>query len=1317
LARICCLLLAAFLLSPPDGVGQVDPADFNLTGTAASQGGGCFRLTQAAAGQSGSLWYRQRITLAADFEVRGTVYLGASDAGADGVAFVVQAQSNTLGGNGGGMGYAGLAPSVAVEMDTYQNTDNADPAFDHVSLMRNGVVDHSASGNLQGPFELLPGQGNVEDGVSREVRVVWTAATRRFQFYFNNVLKIDQVVDLVTTVFGGDPNVYWGFTGSTGGFFNEQRICLTQVTVTPQRVCSVPSFQQPAEQCLRGNRFTMVNTTVEQGAVQYLWRFGDGVTSVEKDPIRSFSAAGVYDVTLIVSGGGCVDSVTRQVRVKASPVATFQVDVSEQCLLSNRFSFTSTPQVPGLSVTYHWRFSDGRVSTLPNPVHVFQTMGEREVRLRVTSTEGCADSSDRVVKVIGMPIADFGVDDTLQCLKGNVFRFTDASLAFGSPLARSWQFGDGSAGAGLSVTRTYSAAGSFAVRLTVASPEGCRDSVTKVVRVLPVPVAGFDVDDADQCLRGNRFSFRNLSQANGTMVAYRWDFGDGASSLSAGPAHVYAMAGVRVVKLRAEATNGCVDSVLRTLEVLAHPVAAFDIPAPQCLRGNLMRVVSRSAMSGGAIADTRWAFGDGGSAVGQQAERSYALSGTFSVRLSVVASNGCSDTLEQPVTVHPNPTVAPLASVAPQCLSGNQFSWTVSSTIVSGRVVSHGWNMGDGVVRTGTSVAHGYASPGLYPVRVWAVSDRGCTDTAVTAADVRPEPAAVISADRPGEVCAGERLLLRSAPELPGRQHQWLLDGLPLVGATDSFLLASRAGQYRLRVVLGICQRTSVSFPVVVHPVPAVVSEVVAPQCLTGNRFQFISRSTVVSGSLSEVWRFGDGGQGAGASVTHAYGMAGSFRVWLVATTDKGCVDSGMVTALVHAEPVVVVLPVPAPEICQGDSLQLVSASLAGSGTIRSLQWVWDGQPVPGAVAPGLTVRQSGRYRLDVENSHGCRKAGDDVVLTVNPLPGGILSQPVLPVICEGSALTLQATGADSYQWLFEGVPLPGATGAQLVVTDTGRYTVVGVSVKGCRNPIAGAVQAVLNRRPKPAFLASDRCVGLPLTFINTSDTAGAGPLTWQWDLGDGAVSALSSPTHVYLRPGPVSVTMRLLSVQCPTHHATAVRGLTVDVPRRPLRYPAVNAVANRDLPLEARGFGAAYAWTPSTGLSRSDTARPVFRSDREQDYRVRIETVTGCVTVDSLLVRMFPSSEVYVPRAFSPNGDGHNDLLEVFLVGIREVRYFRVFNRWGQLVYETTGRLQLWDGHVRGVRQPADSYVWLADCVTEEGVRIVRRGQVVLIR
>jgi gliding motility-associated-like protein len=160
-----------------------------------------------------------------------------------------------------------------------------------------------------------------------------------------------------------------------------------------------------------------------------------------------------------------------------------------------------------------------------------------------------------------------------------------------------------------------------------------------------------------------------------------------------------------------------------------------------------------------------------------------------------------------------------------------------------------------------------------------------------------------------------------------------------------------------------------------------------------------------------------------------------------------------------------------------------------------------------------------------------------------------------------------------------------------------------------------------------------------------------------------------------------------------------------------------VNAVSNRDLPLEARGFGAVYAWTPSTGLSRSDTARPVFRSDREQDYRVRIETVTGCVTVDSLLVRMFPSSEVYVPRAFSPNGDGHNDLLEVFLVGIREVRYFRVFNRWGQLVYETTGRMQLWDGQVRGVRQPADSYVWMADCVTEEGVRIVRRGQVVLIR
>jgi len=1310
------LLSSALLFSQAEGAGQINAADFNTAGSAVLTGAGCFRLTPEAIGQGGAFWYRQRITLASDFDIKATVYLGVNDqTGADGMAFVLQPLSNTFGGSGGGLGYSGLSPSLAVEMDTWQNT--SDPAFDHIALMGNGGADHASPNNLQGPFELLPNQADAEDGVTRPVRIVWTAATKRFQFYFNNVLKIDRTADIVTDIFGGNPNVYWGFTATTGAFMNEQRVCLTDYLVTPQRICSVPDFQQPAEQCLSGNRFGFLNTTVEQGNVQYTWRFGDGSISTQKDPVKTYAAAGVYDVKLVVSGdGGCLDSVTRQVRVRQTPASGFQVDNAGQCLRSNLFTFTSAPQPSGLSVSRLWRFGDGSVSTLTDPAYSYASPGSRTVRLTVTSSEGCADSSERTLQVHAMPVAAFSVDDTVQCLNRNVFRFADQSVA-GAGTQRSWWLGDGSVGAGLSVSRVYTAAGTYDVRLTLVSAEGCRDSVTRRMRVLAVPKAAFDVDDADQCLRGNLFSFANLSQANGTTLAYQWTFGDGATSVAAAPGHAYTTAGVRVVSLLAMSTEGCRDSVSRSVEVLSHPVAAFDVPSDQCLRGNQFSFTSRSTLAGGSIPETRWSFGDGGTATGQQTQRTYLQPGAFTVSLFVLGANGCRDTLSRPVSVHPHPVVQPVASPAAQCLSGNVFTLQVASTIVSGSVASHGWDFGDGTGTVGNAVTHSYARNGMFQGRVWAMSDRGCGDTTVFTTDVRPEPNAVFAAEGPTSICEGTAVLLRSGGEIPGRSHQWLLDGAPIAGATDSLILASQAGTYQLQVTMGICQRTSTPLSVLVNPMPVLSADTPAARCLTGNSFTFRSRSGVSAGTVTHGWDLGDGRQALGPMVTHAYGSPGQFRVRLTVTTDKGCVDSLFLPALVYAEPEVIVTPGPLREICAGDSLPLVSGSLPGSGTIRSLQWSLDGRPLPGAVGGTLVVRQAGQYRLEVENSNGCRIMGGDMRLVVNPLPVGILSQPGLPVICEGSALVLNAAGGDSYVWQRDGTAVPGVVGDRMSVTQPGVYTVWAVSAKGCRAPIPGSVTAVLQKRPTIAFRVADRCVSLPLAMVNQTDTLGAGPLTWRWDFGDGGLSTAFAPTHTYLRTGTRSVTLRMLSPNCPAHDATLTRTLTVDSPRSAVRYRPVNAVRNSPLPLEARGFGVQYRWTPSVGLNRYDTARPVFRHDSEVDFRVRIETVTGCVTVDSLLVMMFPGSDIYVPKAFSPNGDGHNDRLEVFLAGITEIVYFRIYNRWGQQVYETRSPVQPWDGVSRGVPQPSDTYVWVVEGITESGSRLVRRGQFVLIR
>jgi gliding motility-associated-like protein len=98
-------------------------------------------------------------------------------------------------------------------------------------------------------------------------------------------------------------------------------------------------------------------------------------------------------------------------------------------------------------------------------------------------------------------------------------------------------------------------------------------------------------------------------------------------------------------------------------------------------------------------------------------------------------------------------------------------------------------------------------------------------------------------------------------------------------------------------------------------------------------------------------------------------------------------------------------------------------------------------------------------------------------------------------------------------------------------------------------------------------------------------------------------------------------------------------------------------------------------------------------------------------------LVRIFETPDIQVPKAFSPNADGHNDKLEFFLINIDKLYFFRVYNRWGQLVFETNDKQSFWNGRFKGNLQPSETYVWIAEGTDKQGAVINRRGQTILLR
>ena len=200
--------------------------NFILNGNATVQPGNVFQLTPAIGNQSGSVWNSIQINLNNPFHFNIDLFLGCNNGGADGIAFVLQPISTSLGSSGGGLGYNGISPSFAVEFDTWQNSQYADPSYDHIAIQRNGILNHQSwnSNNLAGPVGFPPNNYQIEDCQWHSAVFMWDPATQTFTLDFDGYSNvISYTGDIVNNIFGGNPMVYWGLTAATGGANNVQQ--------------------------------------------------------------------------------------------------------------------------------------------------------------------------------------------------------------------------------------------------------------------------------------------------------------------------------------------------------------------------------------------------------------------------------------------------------------------------------------------------------------------------------------------------------------------------------------------------------------------------------------------------------------------------------------------------------------------------------------------------------------------------------------------------------------------------------------------------------------------------------------------------------------------------------------------------------------------------------------------------------------------------------------------------------------------------------------------------------------------------------------
>ncbi|MFA4859379.1 PKD domain-containing protein [Methanoregula sp.] len=372
----------------------------------------------------------------------------------------------------------------------------------------------------------------------------------------------------------------------------------------------------------------------------WAWDFGDAATSADQNPSHVYQLKGVYTVTLTAKNDNGRDTETKQsyINIGMGPVADFipTFAPSEQYNVPMKVNFID--QSVNNPTSWSWNFGDGQTSTEQNPSHSYTSEGIYTVTLTVKNSFGTDTKTMKDLITVGKGAAvDFVADKTTVGV-GRIVTFTD--LSKNSPTDWVWEFGDGTVGTGSKPDHTYRATGVYDVTLKASNPS-VTNTVTKkaYIKVLNLPLADFA---ADKTRGGTPMTVKFADDSTGSPTAWKWDFGDGASSTEQNPSHTYSKLGIYTVTLTASNVNGAdTTSKAEYIVTTLAPVADFTADRQQ---GKAPFIVQFKDISTGSPTKWSWDFGDGTSSSEQNPRHIYLAEGAYDVRLTATNDYG-SDTM------------------------------------------------------------------------------------------------------------------------------------------------------------------------------------------------------------------------------------------------------------------------------------------------------------------------------------------------------------------------------------------------------------------------------------------------------------------------------------------------------------------------------------------------------------------------------------------------------------------------------------------------------------------------------------------------
>ena len=927
-------------------------------------------------------------------------------------------------------------------------------------------------------------------------------------------------------------------------------------TASPLEICVVEEVQ-----------FTDASTS-SNTITDWTWDFGDGSTSSDQNPTHTYTNSGSFTVTLTAEDASGAESEVKVdfILVNPLPNPAFNPNIVGGCSLPTEVSIDDV--LPNSGVSYDWDFGNGTTSVSGSPGNaIYNSEGTFDITLITTdNTTGCGDTVTESVDITDYQ-TNFSLSSIAVCV-GSSIDFTDESDA--STTDWSWNFGDGSTSSTQNSSHSYSADGTYTVTLTtINSVNGCNNTYSEEVEILPLPEPSFTFDTESGCAPLD-VDFTNTSNGSGT---FEWDFGDGSTfSGENPPAHTYTSNGTFPVTLVQTNANGCIDSITQSINV--SPITAdFEADVEEgCETLDVtLTDLSDSPNSNDPITDWEWDFGNGSTFNGQNPPTQSFDEGVYDVSLTVTTDVGCSQTVT--IDEYISVGVAPSADFSwdpPQDCAKEDFEFDNLTTIPvphDAGEVTYEWDFGDDGTSSAENPTYEYPlDTGYFDVQL-IVNFRGCPDTITyeDAVDIDAPIAlfnvsgAFCNPTLPLEVTFDDEAIIGEDTDDAEMIWDWG------DGSTDTIIppnlfnnnpgqithTYNSLGSYTIKqVVHNYTTGCSDSISRVIHlsDIEALFNISTDSICVNDQVAVSDNGSNSTHPINSFSYDFDNGTTINGANISYIYNAPGSYDIAFTVTNDVGCQDTEKFLDFnVLALPTATISPSDIAG-CSPLTVTFTNNSISQSGIpLSSFDWTFD----DGSTQTTTNVGQTTNYTFTDEGVFQTQLIATDEFGCVSPMtsvqteltkPTALFDIP--SIVCNDEVFTVPNNSIDytSSEWFINSTsestdtdftPSLNHVGSASNVSFIDDVTLIVTDINGCKDTLE---QGITVSTPNADFdfnfsganTNNNGDFVCPPVFTDFTDSSGSlGNITdWSWDFGDGKTSTLQSPNNTYVFAGTYSSTL-----------------------------------------------------------------------------------------------------------------------------------------------------------------------------------------------